>query len=239
MKKQLRSKPGFTLPEVIIALMVLSMTSIAAVNAIIYIFGFIQLNQSQIIATNLAREGIEIIRNQRDTNWMYWSGSMRDSWNNSFDGVTDIDRSDMSIDAPIVAVNPESVEHLYYIVQRNPFDIELVLSDENGDGNRAETIEDLCANPDDAYRLYYNDADGYNINNDAGDAETSFYRTVEITYFDEDMNITEPDNSYAGHNNANVVRVVSMVGYCHNGTVRLTELETYLTDWYQRTSQTD
>jgi len=90
-----KKNQGFSLAEIVVAIFVIGLTSSAS-----YIITSINI-RSQIvgqdftIASNLAREGIEVVRGIRDSNWLYYSGSRRapsgepsrDHWNDGFDGV--------------------------------------------------------------------------------------------------------------------------------------------------------
>lgn len=77
LKKKFRNS-GFTLVEVMVAVAVLSIGLIGAANLITYNISNSAKAINKTIATNLAQEGIELVRNIRDTNWL--SGS---SWDNN------------------------------------------------------------------------------------------------------------------------------------------------------------
>lgn len=61
---------GQTLLEVIIAIGVILTGVVSTVALAIYSMSVGQVSENQIIGSNLAREGIEVIRNIRDTNWL-------------------------------------------------------------------------------------------------------------------------------------------------------------------------
>lgn len=61
---------GQTLIETVAAIFILVMGITAAIGLAIYAFASSQSVTKQIIATGLAREGIEAARNMRDTNWL-------------------------------------------------------------------------------------------------------------------------------------------------------------------------
>jgi Tfp pilus assembly protein PilV len=61
---------GQTLIETLAAVFILSMGVSAAVGLAVYAFGASGAIVKQIIATGLAREGLEAVRNMRDTNWL-------------------------------------------------------------------------------------------------------------------------------------------------------------------------
>jgi len=67
---QLKNKKGFTLVELIIALGVFSAGIMAAFTLALAGLKTSKENYARIQSANLAREGIELIRNARDTNWV-------------------------------------------------------------------------------------------------------------------------------------------------------------------------
>lgn len=68
---------GFTVLEVLVAIFVITVGVLAAFNAVQNISASFRTNASRLTATYLAQEGVELIRNKRDTNWL--DGS---AWNN-------------------------------------------------------------------------------------------------------------------------------------------------------------
>ncbi len=64
------NKKGFTLIEVIIAIFIIIIGITGAVNLISHNISSIIVSRSQVIAVNLAQEGLEIVRAIRDTNWL-------------------------------------------------------------------------------------------------------------------------------------------------------------------------
>lgn len=66
-KKQLK---GFTLPEVIVAMAVLVMVIFSATNLVVSIIRSNTENIRTLTAYGLAQEGIEAVRNMRDSNWL-------------------------------------------------------------------------------------------------------------------------------------------------------------------------
>ncbi len=78
MKKLVKNIKGFTLTEVMIAMMVLTIAIVSASNLLV---GLINSNKSitnTMQAYYLAQEGLELVRNVRDTNWLHnqdWLGA--------------------------------------------------------------------------------------------------------------------------------------------------------------------
>jgi len=75
--KKLNNQQGFSLIEVIIAIFVITIGIVAVVNLISSAIGSVAISESQVIATNLCQEGLEVVRNIRDSNW-----EKAESWNN-------------------------------------------------------------------------------------------------------------------------------------------------------------
>jgi prepilin-type N-terminal cleavage/methylation domain-containing protein len=82
-------KSGFTIIEVLMAVTVLSIGIIGAVNVINYNISVTSNSVNRIVATNLAQDGIEMVRNIRDTNWLQgkFDVSGANAWDTGIDGV--------------------------------------------------------------------------------------------------------------------------------------------------------
>jgi len=64
-----QGRQGFSLLEVIIAIFVITTGIVGAMNLINYSISSVAVSKSQIIASGLSQEGLEVVRNIRDTNW--------------------------------------------------------------------------------------------------------------------------------------------------------------------------
>lgn len=64
------NKKGETLLEVLIALTIVAVSAAAAASAIVSANKGLSLSKNYMVAQNLASEGLEIVKNIRDTNWM-------------------------------------------------------------------------------------------------------------------------------------------------------------------------
>jgi prepilin-type N-terminal cleavage/methylation domain-containing protein len=80
------NKRGFTLIEVITAVAVISIGIVGILKLIPNIVSGVTINASRMTAAYLAQEGLEIVRNVRDTNWVeiYKNGS--GSWKEGLNG---------------------------------------------------------------------------------------------------------------------------------------------------------
>lgn len=67
--KTLNHQKGFSLLEVIVAILVVTIGVVGAMSLINYSISSIAIGKSQIIASGLAQEGLEIARSIRDNNW--------------------------------------------------------------------------------------------------------------------------------------------------------------------------
>ncbi|MFA5024004.1 MAG: type II secretion system protein [Patescibacteria group bacterium] len=65
----LKIKPGFTLIEVITVLFIISLALVGVLTLIVQSIQSQSLNKNNLIAYQLAQEGIELIRKTRDSNW--------------------------------------------------------------------------------------------------------------------------------------------------------------------------
>jgi prepilin-type N-terminal cleavage/methylation domain-containing protein len=70
-----KSSAGFTLIEVIVAIFLLTVGIVGAFTLVQRTITFTSITSSRLEAAYLAQEGIEIVRNIRDSNWI-----ARDSW---------------------------------------------------------------------------------------------------------------------------------------------------------------
>lgn len=64
-----KRKRGFTILELIVAIFIITTGLVAAASLMSYSISAVIIGKSQIIATSLAQEGLEVVRNIRDNNW--------------------------------------------------------------------------------------------------------------------------------------------------------------------------
>lgn len=73
------NKNGFSLMEVIIAVAVIITSLVVLISLISFSVSKIRMGRSEITGISLSQEGIEIIRNIRDSNWLSYKRSP-DNW---------------------------------------------------------------------------------------------------------------------------------------------------------------
>lgn len=78
---------GFTLIEVMIAIFVTIVGVMGIYGLVPHIFGVVEVNVSRFVAAQLAKEGIEIIRNIRDVNYLEATdiANPGNAWDEDFD----------------------------------------------------------------------------------------------------------------------------------------------------------
>lgn len=70
MERNIKNKKGFTLIEAIIAIFLLNVGIIACAILADQVFRASEVSKNRMIAANLAQEGIEVVKNIRDNNWL-------------------------------------------------------------------------------------------------------------------------------------------------------------------------
>jgi type II secretory pathway pseudopilin PulG len=68
-KKEPLKRPGFTLVEIVVVLFIISLGLIGVLTLIIQNIQSQSYNKNNLIAYQLAQEGIELVRKVRDSNW--------------------------------------------------------------------------------------------------------------------------------------------------------------------------
>ena len=62
-------KKGFTLVEVMVVVLIVSITFVGIIGGIISTTNYLTETRQKVMALNLAKEGVEIVYNIRNTNW--------------------------------------------------------------------------------------------------------------------------------------------------------------------------
>lgn len=75
---------GFTLIEIVIAIAVMALGVVGIYSLVAVVIKTTSINTDQFIASELAREGMELVRNFRDQNWIRW-----DNWQEGLDWCSD------------------------------------------------------------------------------------------------------------------------------------------------------
>ena len=218
-------KRGETITETIIALSVLAIGITLSSTLMASSLRNINVSKNRFIAVNIAREGIEAMRNIRDTNWLKFSSRRRTCWNHSPQELPD-DCTDIATPG----VSDNAIEPGNYIIYK----------DEGHRWRLAPANTGSEPSITDYTPLFTVDIDGdgesdmYNhspdlISDALGETPqtTVFKREITIEYLDDDGN-TEDNTAN------NRMRVTSAVSWFRSGIERTVELKTHLTDYLGR-----
>jgi len=77
---------GFTLMEAVVAIFVIITGIVGVMTLVTYTITSAQISKDKLIAAYLAQEGIEIVRNIRDTNWLEQYSESTNPWNEGLIG---------------------------------------------------------------------------------------------------------------------------------------------------------
>jgi len=84
-KNLYNDKSGFNLAEVLVAITVLVVAITAIMDLIISNINVQSKNEDYLVASMLSQEGIELVRNVRDRNWLFEISPSRSPWEKIYD----------------------------------------------------------------------------------------------------------------------------------------------------------
>ncbi len=248
---------GETLMETLIAISVIAIGIAVASTVILNSIRYMQNAKNRVIALNIAREGLEGMRNIRDTNWLFYSDRRRQCWNHDPSTVP------CEGDTPIIPgtyVIYRDIDHRWQLALADS-DVDVDSDGDNIPDNDLDlaplALVDIDENVDsDGDENPTNDRDTYNHVDEAlnslGEAtqETSFKRYLQIEYLDDDgafSAISQTDEPFDSINSLkewsdggldssalNRMRITSVVEWTIRGTTHRTQLKTILTDHLDR-----
>lgn len=148
--------PGQTLVEMLIVLFIISVGLYAAVTLIFQNVTLQAQDADQTVAMNLAREGLELVQNKRDSNWLDGTKQFNDGL--SFNPVDNMDCTAMpawdgtSVPDPFFDFSPNVIDNAR--VYKSPASASLgmftnYLSVSSTEYYRMLTFTPICQNPDD------------------------------------------------------------------------------------------
>jgi len=125
------TKRGFTIIEAIVAIFVITTGIVGVLTLVTQTISSATYSSDKLIAAYLAQEGIEIIRNIRDTNWL---DPANPPWNNGLGvGGYQADYNDLSLSAytgiPLNLENPPSNMYGYGLGTPTKFTRKITISD--------------------------------------------------------------------------------------------------------------
>jgi len=84
------NKKGFSILEIIVALFVIAMGMIGVLSLIVQNVQAQYINKNSLVASQLAQEGLELVRNKRDKNWLngqVWDSGLLGSYRIDYTGT--------------------------------------------------------------------------------------------------------------------------------------------------------
>ena len=182
---------GESVVEVMAAMAIASILIIGAIELVSRSYSIVGETNKKIEAMNLAQEGIEIVRNTRDTNWLKYSGDMRANWlktKTTTDQDTFLDAEDdefgqfINVDSDgtvEVFSNQSEIREIFESFDKNLDFVDIETGGSNGQDiyNREETENDQ-----DKYFRIYKDQNGVltSDQNAVGAKASEYYRGVEV-----------------------------------------------------------
>lgn len=215
-----KQQRGFTLPEVLVSLAVLTMVIVASTNLVVSIIRTNNDNINTLMAYGLAQEGLEGFRNVRDSNWLLsadFEGMVK--WTNIW-----------GVDFPLKAeekfyvidlfnlgdASQNIVDSVDQITGNAPWRLEDV---DDSELDKESLVKKFFATGDSGFR-YGHKAIKSRFENDFDETPFHRYLVVKGLEYDEDNKLTQ-------------MRVTSIVYWKDGGRDRRVELTTELTDWNQ------
>jgi type II secretory pathway pseudopilin PulG len=218
---------GQTLIETLVACFILVMGITAALGLATYSFGAASSIKQQSIALGLAREGIEVVKNLRDTNWLRAGDLDIDCYNFSTNDATGLCYKDWLLPSTDTGtdINYAGGENTYTIRfdQTQSIPWQLVATDKDF-GLNFNDLSDIS----DRSKIFYNGASGL----DATEGNSQMARKITIT-----SETFAPFNKDVGPR----LKVTSQVWWANKNCAMTADvnpkpscsvtLTTYLTNW--------
>lgn len=211
-------KKGFTLPELLVAMTVLVLVIFAATNLLVTIIRSNNDNLNTLIAYGLAQEGIEGVRNIRDSNWLLgarFEGSLKGTsiWGEVINSTEQ--EQFYTIDLHAVETSTAPITTPSALLNHTPWQLKVLNADElSGE----ETLIKKFVDEGNGEFRY-----GHNVDFQTGE-ETPFRRYVSIKKVPTD---------YEKPGELKKIRVASYVEWMEAGRPKVVRLDTELTDWYE------
>ncbi len=219
MANRYKHKKGFTLPELMVAMTVLVMVIFTATNLLVSVIRSNAENLNTLIAYGLAQEGMEGVRNIRDSNWLLGSqfdGSLKGIpvWGDVFDKSGE--EKFYLIDLNALETATVEVTIPIALTDHTPWQLTAIGNDDfDGD---ATLIKKFVVDEQSGEFRY-----GHSLGLKQGDP-TPFHRYVSIKKVPTD---------YEKPGELKKIRIASIVEWMEAGRPKMVRLDSELTDWYE------
>lgn len=218
-RRILRRQRGESLLEIIIAVAILA-TIMTSVFALLIRGSATNVNvTNRVVAINIASEGIEAVRNIRDTNWLKYSGDRRGKWL-CYDTVAVPNACETDATSLISAGT--------YLVEFNEANSRYYLENQA----TSPSMTDKKTLPSEDFRLYLQNTTGRFTHTVAGDEETTrYYRQI---YLSPESDWVSASCTSDGCPRNERLLVSVRVQWLEDDAVRHLDMETYLYDFFGR-----
>jgi len=206
--------------EVLVSLTILIVGVVASMRLIGAASITNQLSKERVIATNLAREGIEAVRSIRDTNWLRAAGERRRCWNNASSTSQDCGSASLMQHEQSYQVDYDQINHRFQLAALTQvLDLRAGVT---GDGSLS-------------YHLFRDANTGIYTHDSAGGANknTLYFRQIYFEYLN-DTGTALTTRGIGNEEQANVLRVTATVEWADRGVVNDVALTTIITDYLGR-----
>jgi prepilin-type N-terminal cleavage/methylation domain-containing protein len=223
--KKTALKKGFTLPEVLVSISVIVMVVMAATNLLVASIRSNAMNINTLVAYGLAQEGIEAVRNIRDSDWLLGA---------NFQGQ--IGKQSIS---PWIAVLPSVIgdTRFYTVDFRDPLDMDVQTTSQLADVapwklEELGTEKDYGASKETSlYKKAYGSTKELRYTHESGEV-TPFHRYIAITPVDYSVGAASVTSAFSrAIPKVKKMRVTSIVEWDESGSRREVRMDTELTDW--------
>ncbi len=221
-KTQSGAARAFTLPEVIVAMSVLIMVVVASTNLLVSIIRNNSQNINSLVAFELAQQGIEGMRNVRDSNWLLGAdfkgtiGPQKNSvWGGALPDLNSTQYYTLDLKEPDPSCGDDAIDSNTISICA-PWSLNSLGGDQPKNGNSAT--------------LLYKQGDSLvKYVHEQSDLPSPFHRYIKVE------TVTVPYNDPIDYKNNKdrplKYRVTAVVSWTESGRDREVNLTTELTDW--------
>lgn len=226
-----KHQSGFSLPEILIAMSILSIVVFSATNLMVSVVRSNNENVNRFVAYGLAQEGLEAVRNIRDSNWLLqanfrgeikgkalWGTSLYADSGKSFFVIDQGATDNSSVQAASVNENTISTYTPWKLSPLNNYGSE--------ESIQTSDFVKLWYVPEEGNEHYTHDAFA------SGALPTAFGRYVMVEPEDYFLDGTASDGTGGSAEKNKKIKVTSVVFWKESNRNLEVRLTTELTDWY-------
>jgi type II secretory pathway pseudopilin PulG len=160
----INNKLGFSILEVVVAILIITIGMIGVSSLVIQNIQAQYINKNILVASGLAQEGLELVRNIRDLNWLKEGNDPANDWKRD-----------------IVGDGTYAIDYRKICIGGNNWGTSCVVNNDCDSKNCRQGI-DMSVNSinDSGARLYLDNTSNFYIYPSAGATATNFYRLITV-----------------------------------------------------------